>query len=56
MEQQIRNRQAARDDIQSQISKFLLDGGKIQECKAEEATPNYVYKAWNNMGLRESNF
>ena len=33
MEQQIRNRQAARDDIQSQISKFLLDGGKIQVCK-----------------------
>ncbi len=33
MEQQIRNRQKSRDDIQSQISKFLLDGGKVQVYK-----------------------
>ena len=53
MENYIIEKQPARDAIQEQISKYLLDGGKIEVCKSEEVTPNYAYKAWNNIGLRE---
>lgn len=56
MESLIKARQAERDAIKAQMSEYLLNGGKIEQCKSEESTPNYCYKAWDNMGLRESNF
>ena len=56
MDSRIKTKQPARDEIKAQMSEYLLNGGKIEQCKSEESTPNYCYKAWDDMGLRESNF
>ena len=56
MDARIKAKQPARDEIEAQTKDFELNGGEIQFCKAEETTPNYCTKAWDNMGIRESNF
>ena len=53
MENYIKEKQPARDEISEHISKYLLDGGKITLCKSEATTEGYAHKAWNNMPLRE---
>ena len=48
-EKELENKARVPDDIE----KYLKNGGQITVCKPEETTPSYVYKAWNNIGLRE---
>ncbi len=39
--------------LSDDIADFYARGGVVEICKSVEATPSYVYKAWNNIGLRE---